>query len=196
MSLKEEEKRKNIQFIIGFLITYVIFDVSNLIYFYIRALEESGPHPIYYLSVVGLNIILCIIAVKVQNKYPYLSMGLIVASLGLLFHKIITKNLTSSGDPYVENPRKKIFHFIFGIVFSFCLLVLHLPYFIIMGFFFSEPGFIVFIISIFLLNIFIGVTTFFYKANLRSIAKGTIVAILLLLGLIIIDAYMLLVGIN
>jgi len=117
-------------------------------------------------------------------------MGMITAILGLLFLSIKGKG-ESFSDLYSENPNKKKSHFKFGLLLSICLIILYLPV-IFLGYALATVfgGYLVLVVMcIMLLNILIGVVTFFFKEKLNQISIGIIPSIPLIFCLIILDLY-------
>ena len=180
MSLEEMEKKKVVDFIKGFLIMYCSFGILNFSVLLINAFGIWA----YICGLIIIGILFSVIFKRNRNENPNIPMGMITAIFGLAF-LYIKGNGEPLVDPYTENPKKRKTHFYFGILLSICLVILHIPS-LYLGYLFSTAfGLLaVVIMSIILLNIFVGVLMFFYKENLQQISKGFIFSIPLILFLI------------
>lgn len=110
-------------------------------------------------------------------------MGKIGAIFGLLF-LIIKRNEGEPLDPYMEHPKKKKNHFLYGFLLSIGFLILYLPlmlFGLVAARVFDFWSLVV--VFIILLNIFTGVPIFFFKEKLRYISIGMIP--LLLFGILL-----------
>ncbi|QEE16777.2 hypothetical protein DSAG12_02607 [Promethearchaeum syntrophicum] len=163
MGLEKEEKRTIIQFFKGFLIAYFSFGLCNLL---LVSTNFLGFWP-YILSLLCLVILFLDISRRKKGEFPYLSQGMMVASIGLL-HFFIKRNNDTQIYSNSENPRKWSSHFSLRILLSICLILLYLPYLFIGYIMFTAFGLLAFpVIGIILLNIFLGVIIFFFTEILQ-----------------------------
>lgn len=181
MSIEEKEKKKVVDFIKGFLITYCLFVIPNFLVLFIN----TRGVPVFLLNLMCAGILLIILVKKSRIEHPYISKGMIVAIFGLVYLYNMG-NREPIVDLYTDNPKKRKSHFVFGILLSIGLTILYLPLLGLGYKFATALGVVALVImGILLLNILIGVVAFFFKENLLQISKGVIFSIPLMLCLII-----------
>ncbi len=166
----------------GFLMIYGIMLIFNIIYFFIFLLANGIFDNLVYFSIlVAFEIIICVISINKRNKNLYVSMGMISALLGPAF-LIIKRNGEQLVNQYTLQPKKKIFHFLIGLLLSIGLMVLYIPLTYLGWRSSNEKLWFLSIVIIILLNNSIGLSLFFFKENLRYISLG--IVLLPLMGII------------